>query len=404
MIAIHQDYYNPTQAGLYMALELSQDRWRLGFTTGAAQKPREREVAARDVTALMEEIKQAKARFGLPHEAKVVSCYEAGRDGFWLHRYLLSVGVDNRVVDSSSIQVERRKRRAKTDHLDVQKLLKLLIREQQGEPKVWSVVHVPSEQAENDRQLHRELEALRHEQTRHINRVKGLLASYGVAMAVDRRFPQRLQTARMWDSKPLPEDLCSRLLREFSRMQQVNSQVRELEQVRARRIREGDNDPTILQMRKLMRLRGIAVNSSWLFCREVFGWRKIRNRRQLAAVTGLVPVPYASGRESRDQGISKAGNRRMRAILIEIGWDWLRLQPQSTLSGWFDRRFGHGSKRLRRIGIVAVARKLIVALQKYLETGTPPEGATLVDWESKLRRYTLSLSSTDPQDSIPEEV
>lgn len=394
MSATLQINYKPDTPALYMALELSQAKWRLGFSVGLAQRPRERQIPAREITALMAEIEQAKVRFNFAPETKVVSCYEAGRDGFWLHRCLLSRGVDNRVVDSSSIQVERRKRRAKTDHLDVEKLLKLLIREQQGEPKVWSVVHVPSEEQESHRQLHRELEALRHEQTRHINRIKGLLTSYGVPLEVDRRLPQRLQALRMWNGQPLPADLCSRLLREFARMQQTNGQIRELERERARRIRMGDDDPTILQVRQLMRLDGIGVNSAWLFCHEIFGWRNIRNRRELAAITGMVPVPYASGAESRDQGISKAGSRRMRAMLVEIAWDWLRLQPQSALSAWFERRFAHGSKRQRRIGIVAVARKLIVALRRYLETGVPPEGSLCGDWEPKLRRYTVSLTSS----------
>ncbi len=377
---------------LYMALELGQANWKLGFTVAMAQKPRLREVPAQCLTALAEEIRQAKERFGLPSQATVVSCYEAGRDGFWLHRALLAAGVENRVVDSSSIEVNRRRRRAKTDRLDAEQLLKLLIRSHQGERKVWSEVHVPTEEQESARQLHRELQQLKAEQTAHINRIKGLLASWGVVVPVDRRFPQRLEAARTWNEQPLPEDLRSRLQREFARMQLLNGQIRHLEKERVRRLSDDRQDPGIELMRKLLRLRAIGPNFAWLAVREVFGWRRIKNRRELASFVGLTPTPYCSGQESRDQGISKAGNRRLRAMLIEIAWRWLRYQPDSRLSQWFWQRFGRGSKRQRRIGIVALARKLWVALGKYLETGQPPEGAVLVDWQDKLRYQTVNLT------------
>ena len=393
MIAAHQnDCSQPTPSVLYMALELGETRWKVGFTVGMAQKPRLREIAARDLASLAVEIQKAKERFVLPPDARTVSCYEAGRDGFWLHRALTAAGVDNRVVDSSSIEVNRRQRRAKTDRLDAEKLLKLLIRWHQGEPKVWGVVRVPSEEEENARQLHRELGQLKVEQTAHTNRIKGLLVSYGVALPVNRHFPRLLKAARMWNGQPLPEEFCGRLLREFTRMQQLNAQIRQIEKERTRRVREEEDDPAIQQMRKLLQLRGIGMNSAWMMTREVFAWRKIANRREAASLAGLVPTPYASGRESRDQGISKAGNRRLRAMLIEIAWGWLRFQFQSELSKWFARRFGHGSKRQRRIGIVAVARKLWVGLWKYLQTGAPPVGAELVEWKTKLRQDTLCLS------------
>ena len=178
-------------------------------------------------------------------------------------------------------------------------------------------------------------------------------------------------------------------------MQQLNGQIRHLEKERVRQLREDNKDRGIGQMRELLKLRGIGLNTAWRTTREVFAWREIKNRRELGSLSGLVPTPYASGKESRDQGISKAGNRRLRAILIEVGWGWLRFQPQSVLSQWFQKRFGHGSKRQRRIGIVALARKLLVALWKYLKTGVPPEGAELVDWEDKLRQHTLSLTARE---------
>jgi transposase len=392
MNATHHRDSTQTVAVLYMALELAETNWKLGFTVAQAQRPRLREIRGRDLAALAEEIRLAELRFALPSNTQVVSCYEAGRDGFWLHRSLAAAGIDNRVVDSSSIEVNRRKRRAKTDRLDAQQLLKLLIRRHQGEPKVWSEVRIPTEDEENARQLHRELKQLKEEQTAHTNRIKGLLTSHGVALPVHRCFPQQLEAARTWNGQHLPDDLCQRLLREFARMQQLNGQIRHLEKERARRLQDDAQDAGIGQMRKLLQLRGIGPNMAWLAVREVFGWRQIKNRRELASLAGLTPTPYSSGQESRDQGISKAGNRRLRAMLIEIAWRWLLFQPNSTLSKWFWQRFGHGSKRLRRIGIVAVARKLLVALWKYLQTEVPPEGAELVDWKGKLRYHTLSLT------------
>jgi len=305
-----------------------------------------------------------------------MSCYEAGRDGFWLHRYLVSEDIENLVVDSASIEVNRRAKRAKTDRLDVGKLLTMLIRYDYGEKKVWSVVHVPSVEAEDKRHLHRQLGTLKTDRTRHINRIKGLLVGQGVRIPVRADFLERLETVRLWDGSPLPPGLRSRLEREYAGLQFVNQQIKELEAERREMIRTSD-DPSVEQVRVLMRLRGIGENSAWLFVMEFFGWREFRNRRQVGGLTGLTPTPYQSGDESQEQGISKAGNRPIRAMAIEIAWGWLRHQPHSELSLWYQRRFGHGSKRLRKIGIVALARKLLVAFWRYLEYGEIPAGAQL---------------------------
>ena len=378
------------QAVLYMALELGEKTWKVGFSMGLGQPPRQREIPGRAVMLLEEEIRAAKERFGLPAQTPVVSCCEAGRDGFWLHRWLGSIGVESAVVDSSSIQVDRRQRRAKTDRLDLKRLLTMLVRYYQGERDVWRVVRVASVEQEDARQLHRELQTLRGEQTAHSNRIKGLLSSCGVTLEVDRHLPKRLKELRLWDGLALPSDLHQRLLREFERMRVVNRQIRQLEKERARRIRQEEKAPAVAQVRTLMGLKGIGVNSAWLYVREVFGWREIKNRRQVGAIVGLVGSPYRSGDVNHEQGISKAGNRRMRAMAIEIAWGWLRFQPSSALSRWYERRFAHGGKRLRRIGIVALARKLLVALWKYLETGEPPADAELSDWKKKMH-YTPSL-------------
>jgi len=369
---------------LYLALELSQADWKLGFRIGLGQAPRLRSIKARNLDGLKREIEQAKERFGLAKEVVVVSCYEVspwrhgatGRDGFWLHRYLEAKGVNNAVVDSASIEVNRRFRRAKTDRLDVGKLLNMLVRYQQGEAKVWSVVHVPSVTEEDQRQLHRELLALKREQTHHINRMKGVLASQGVVMEVKTDFLEQLDAVRLWDGSSIPPGLQTLLVREYERLQFVREQIHQIEEARKEALRSSQ-DPALEQVRRLLRLKGIGINSAWVYVMEFFAWRGFRNRRELGSLSGLRPTPYASGESTRERGISKAGNRPVRAMAIEIAWCWLRNQPDSQLSHWYRRRFAQGSSRVRRIGIVALARKLLIALWRYLEEGLLPEDAQL---------------------------
>jgi len=361
---------------LYMALELSNAEWKLGFTVGLGQSPRLRSLEARDLRGLEQEIRLATKRFGLSDNVRVLSCYEAGRDGFWLHRYLATKDVKNVVVDSASIEVNRRFRRAKTDRMDVGKLLNMLIRYDQGEQKVWSVVNVPSVEVEDQRQLHRELMALKRERTHHINRIKGLLASQGVVLPFRADFLSQLEAVRLWDGSRLPCALHARVLREHKRYQLVKEQIQQLEASRRECIRNAEG-PAMQQVRQLLQLKGIGVNSAWLYVMEFFSWRKFQNRREVGALAGLTPTPYQSGENARERGISKAGNRFIRAIAIEIAWAWLRYQPDSKLSRWYQKRFAKGSSRVRRIGIVALARKLLVALWQYLEYGIIPEGAQL---------------------------
>lgn len=366
----------PVCAKLYLALELSQAEWKLGFTIGLGQAPRLRSIPARNLKSLRNEIAQAKVRFGLHQESEVLSCYEAGRDGFWLHRYMESVGVHNLVVDSASIEVNRRYRRVKTDRLDVGKLLNMLVRYEQGEEKVWSVVHVPSIEVEDQRQLHRELMALRREQTHHINRIKGLLASQGVALEVKKDFVTELVEVRLWDGTQLGNGLRALLEREAERLTLVRQQIHDLEEQRKEMLKHS-TDPAIEQVRRLLRLKGIGMNSAWVDVMEFFAWRAFHNRREVGALAGLTPTPYRSGESAREVGISKAGNRPVRALAIEIAWSWLRNQPHSQLSRWYRKRFAKGSSRVRRIGIVALARKLLIALWRYVEEGLLPEGAQL---------------------------
>lgn len=362
---------------LYLSLELGRKEWKLAFGVAAGQKPRLRTMAAGDLKILLSEIRQAKQRLGVREDSVVVSCYEAGRDGFWLHRALESLGIENVVVDSASMEVNRRARRAKTDRLDAQALLSRLIRFRNGEKGVWSVVRVPTPEQEDERHMPRELEVLKQERTSHRNRIQGLLASQGVRLSLKSDFLEFLDELVLWDGSAVPAGLKERLKREYDRLERVQAQIRELERQKKERLAEEAGDWSLQQVQQLMLLKGIGATSSWLFVREFFGWREFRNRREVAALAGLAPVPHQSGDEERERGISKAGNRRVRAMIIEIAWSWLRHQPRSRLSLWFQERFGPGSRRSRRVGIVALARKLLVDLWRYLQTGVVPDGAEL---------------------------
>jgi transposase len=367
---------------LYMALELSSGTWMLAFTVGLGQKPRLKTVTARNTGALLFEIKAARKRFGLHEDAPVLGCYEAGRDGFWLHRFLLAHGVQNQVVDSASIEVNRRQRRAKSDGLDAVKLVEMLIRWHNGERKVWKLVRVPSVAEEDQRQLHRELIELKGERTAVSNSIKGLLATLGLVVIVDETLPTQLENLRQWDVAKLPPSLHQRLLREFTRWRLINSQIDGLERERSAKIRD-DKTPQIEKVRRLMNLKGVGQNGAWLLVYEFFGWRQFKNRRELGSLAGLTPTPYDSGESRREQGISKAGNRRVRWMMMELAWGWLRYQPASELSRWYQKRFAQGNTRLRKVGIVALARKLLVALWKYEKGGEQPPGAVTVGWQNK---------------------
>lgn len=362
--------------GLFVAFELGWSSWRLAFGSAAGQRPWQVTIAARDVAALSQAIAKARRRFGLPATAGVYSCYEAGRDGFWLHRLLTQMGIGNLVIDSSSIEVNRRARRIKTDRLDAAKLLSMLVRYHGGEEGLWSVVHVPTPQQEDARHLQREIRTLKKEQTRLINRVKGLLAGQGVALRSSRGGVLAcLEAIRIWDGSPLPPGLRLRLESEVARHSFLHRQLLDLESRRDARIRQA-RDRAAEITRRLMSLRGIAEVGAEVFARE-FSWRRFRNRRQVGCLAGLTPSPYQSGDCSREAGISKAGNRHVRGIAIDLAWIWLRQQPRSQLTGWYIRRFASGSPRLRKIGIIALARKLLIALWRYADFGEIPKGALL---------------------------
>ena len=361
-----------SEAVLYMALELSNKSWRLAFGDGTGQ--RQVCIAAGDLVALCTEIDRAKRKLGLAAGVAVVSCYEAGRDGFWLHRQLSALGIDNRVVDAASIEVSRRARRAKTDRLDARALLEKLIRYEGGERGVWRLVRVPEPQWEDRRQLERERGQLLNERNRHRNRLTSKLVAQGIRMRIDKDLVQRLEVVKLFDGSPLPAHLKAGLLREYERLQAVTAQLRAVEQEIGALV---ENEDDLQAVRTLMLLSGVGPVGSWVLVLEILGWREMANRRQLASLAGLVPSPYNSGGRVRDQGISKAGNRRVRALVIQLAWLWLRYQPNSKHSLWFQERFGGGSKRQRRIGIVALARRLLIDLWRFVETGVVPQGAGL---------------------------
>jgi transposase len=364
---------------LLLAFELGQRSWKLGFSAGIGQRPRIRQIPAGAVGLIEKEIVQAKMRFGLSPEAAVISCYEAGRDGFWLHRYLLAHGMTNHVVDSSSIEVNRRARRAKTDRLDLGGLLNLLARYVLGDRRVWRVVRVPSVTDEDARHLPRTWETLTEDRTRLINRMKGLLTTQGVQIPIDTKFLERLHAAQLWDGTPVPAGLQERLTQDWAQLRQVEMQLRER---KARAARPPDaTTPTGRAIEQLQTLRAIGVAGAWVLATEIFGWRQIKNRRELGALVGLVPAPYQSGETQSDQGITRAGNTHVRRIMVQLAWVWLQYQPDSALAQWYQQRFVGGGKRLRRIGIVALARKLLIALWRYLETGVVPDGAQLKPME-----------------------
>ncbi|WP_042876775.1 IS110 family transposase [Cupriavidus necator] len=355
---------------LYIAFELGDKSWKLSLGDGV-YAPSRCTVAASDMASVLTAISKAKARCGLAAEAPVRSCYEAGRDGFWLHRWLTEQGIHNLVVDSASIEVNRRARRAKTDRLDGDKLLSMLMRYHAGERRVWAVARVPTPEQEDERRLHRELGRLKQERTAHSNRVRSLLILHNLRVA---HIGDRLWKP-WWNQHgaQLPPGLRAEIEREVVRLALVKTQIKTIEAQQREAVKLSTQPAIAL----LARLSGIGVGSSWVLVKELFGWRRFHNRRELAGCLGLAPTPYSSGESQVEQGISKAGNKRARWLMIELAWSWLRHQPTSQLTQWFNDRFAPGSKRMRRVGIVAVARRLAIALWRYLEYGEIPSGASL---------------------------
>jgi len=370
MIATTRPEISVSEPTLYVAFELGKKTWNLAMTSGFGVAPRLRSVASRDWRGVERALAQGRVRWGLPAAASVVSCYEAGRDGFWIHRALEARGIRNRVVDSASIEVNRRARRAKTDRLDALKLVTMLVRVCYGEKKVWSEVHVPSVAAEAARQVSRERTALTQEQTRLTNQMRGWLATWGAALP-HRRTSAWWTMVRDWAEAPLPVEVQARLARAEARLTMLEAQVAELDSQQHVAVRAA---APASALRQLVRLKGVATTGASVLLDEGLVWRAFRNRRQVGGLLGFAPTPYDSGESTREQGISRAGNHRLQSISIQLAWNWVRWQPASALTQWYRAHFGTG-KRARRIGIVAVARKLMIALWRYVTTGLVPSGA-----------------------------
>ena len=362
---------------LYVAFELSRKNWKLGISDGRGPQIRQVTIGSGDLEGCRKELEKAKQRFGMKQCVRIRSCYEAGREGFWLHRALTEMGIENLVVDAASIEVNRRQRRAKTDRMDAQRLLRQLVRYWRGEHDVWRIVRVPGAEAEDRRQLHRHLEVLKEERKRHRVRIQSLLYTQGIDVSVGRDFLKQLEQLRCWNQQPIPGEMKRRIEGEYHRLQLVEVQIREIKKTQSERLKVATTDAVMEKVRKLQQLIGIGMSSSWIFVMELFGWRTFHNRRELAGALGLTPTPYNSGDSVREQGISRAGNGRVRKLAVEIAWCWLRLQPDSQLSRWYQQRFAGGGGRMRRIGIVAMARRLVIDLWRYLESGTVPTGAVL---------------------------
>jgi transposase len=381
-------------ATLFVGFELSKKAWLIGLYAPELGKTISRhKVEGGDVDAALELVMAAKRRLErLGRPVRVVSVYEAGYDGFWLHRRLTALGIENRVVDAASIPVDRRSRRAKTDRIDLELLIRMLLALERGETRICQVVHVPSPAEEDAKRQHRERSALVSERTAHSNRITGILMALGVrgVHPRQRNFMACLAKLMTATGEPLPPHTKQALAREHERLSLVERQITEIERAQAVAIKaatvsgERQKDTaaddaaarSAAQAAALVRFKGIGQIGAVPLCREVF-YRHFDNRRELGSYIGLTPSPYNSGSMRVDQGISKAGNPRARTLAIEIAWLWVRHQPGSALTQWFLQRVGTAKGRIRRIAIVALARKLMVALWRYLTTGMIPEGAVM---------------------------
>jgi transposase len=380
MEATRGDDFTPIENVVAVALELSAKSWKVGVSDGRHAKPTIHTVTDKQPAARLmhawDLVMSTLSKWNLPKETSVVAMYEAGQDGFWIARGMQKLNWRALVVDPASIPVERQARRAKTDRLDVIRLLSSLRGWLRGERSQMHVVHMPSAEAEAERQLSRDRGQLQKEVEQHRDRIRKLLRTVGCWDSVGSKFAKRLSEGRVlcFDGSPLPVQLLQRFTRECERLAQAERHLAAVE----RDLKALLPEPVQERIAHLSRLKGIGVIGARRLVLELF-WRKFDNRRQVGACVGLVPQPYDSGNSRVDQGISKQGNRRVRALLVEMSWFWLRYQPDTTLAKWFARRTaGNASnKRGKRIAIVAVARKLTIALWRYLSEGVIPAGAIL---------------------------
>ena len=369
---------------IFAAIELSKSTWVVAIQPPTVDKVSLFRIPGGDIDRLLMLLDQARSRAG--GTADICACYEAGYDGFWIHRALTARGVVSTVLDSASIQVSRRGRRVKTDRTDAESLVRVLMALYRGEHQVAKTVQVPSPDEEDNKRLLRSRGNLLRDRIRHTNRIRGLLNLQGVRHIDPNKlnWEAALLNLKTRDGRSFPQQLMREIRREAKLLGMIVRTLKEVDAEIAGMIRDarkrrhpaqrGQNHPTA---RRLADIRGVGQQTAGILATEVF-YRKFKNRREVASYVGLTPTPYNSGALVRDQGISKAGNRRARTIAIELAWIWLRSQPDSKLSRWFRARVGDTTGRVRRIAIVALARKLIVILWRFLEYGAIPEGATMV--------------------------
>ncbi|WP_375784159.1 IS110 family transposase [Bradyrhizobium sp. Pha-3] len=365
---------------IFVAIELSQKTWLVTLHSPDRERMSRHKLEGGDHAGLLVLIERIRAKVAgkLGSAPRVVSCYEAGYDGFWLHRLLEAAGILNFVFDPASIAVEQRSRRAKTDRIDGELLLRTLMAYLRGEPRVVRIVRVPRVEAEDARRASRERDRLVTEQTAHTNRIKALLRLLGMAVGNPRRrdWLAWLKRQRDWQGETLPPHLLAEIKREQARLMLVREQLAALEQTQAAEASPAVPTPMVERRDQLQRLKALGPAFTATLVNELF-YKDFRNRREVASYCGLTPSPWRSGGIDREQGISKAGNRRARHKAIELAWLWLRHQGDSALSRWFRSRTANAGKRAKRVAIVALARKLIVALWRYLTTGLVPEQATM---------------------------
>lgn len=363
-----------TAAVLYVALELGATEWQLTVSASVDGRRHRARMAPGDRARFDAILAAAQRRLAVTGPVTVRSCYEAGRDGFWPHRFLTAAGVSNLVVDSSSIEVPRRVRRAKTDRLDGEKLLRLLLRHWGGEREMWQVVQVPTRDAEDARHASRGVTTLQKERTRLRNRIRGLLGLHGVRqIRFDAQFPTRVTATVDWAGEPLPAGVVARILATYRVLQTVEAECETARRAERQAVTQAAAGSCA---QRLAQLRGVGPRSATILADELLG-RGLRNRREVGALSGLVSAPFRSGTIQRDQGLVRSGVPAVRRLAIELAWAWLRYQPTSALTRWYQRRFGGGGAVTRRIGVVALARRIVIALWRYSETGALPEGAQL---------------------------
>src|SRR5689334_16901513 len=365
---------------IFVSLELSRSTWVItSLSPGGGEKMSKHAVPSGDIPALLARLSQLKekARARTGQVFPIIVIQEAGLDGFWIHRVLQQEGIESYVVDPASIATSRRRRRAKTDKIDGEALVRALLAYKRGEPRVCAMVQAPTPHEEDRRRTSRERETLTAERVQHVNRIKGLLFAQGIGdyEPLHRNRRERLQELITGDGRPLPECLKAQISRELDRLELLIEQVKAVEAERDAVLAQASPGvPAPAAM--LLALRGLGPQAAATLWSEGL-FRTFNNRKQVAAYAGLAPTPWQSGSVHRDQGVSKAGNPRLRTIMIQIAWLWLRHQPQSALAVWFRARIKRTGGRLGKTMIVALARKLLVALWKYATAGVLIEGAIL---------------------------